>query len=189
MFSSATAHWPTPAATYAALDAEFRFTLDPCPLGGGDRLIMEHDGLARSWAGERVYCNPPYGRGIDRWLAKATEADVAVYLLPARTDTAWWHDYAMQASEIRFLRGRLRFGDAKDGAPFPSVVLVYRKDEVVRHDVLLCAFREAIALIEEAHEPPDGKLSEFVTEWDREVASKLPSWRSLSEPPNKRVSQ
>ena len=125
MFSSASAHWATPSDVYAALDAEFHFTLDPCPLGGGDRLIMEHDGLARSWAGERVYCNPPYGRGIARWLAKAPEADVAVYLLPARTDTAWWHDHAMHATEIRFLRGRLRFGEAVSTAPFPSAVLVF----------------------------------------------------------------
>jgi hypothetical protein len=114
-------HWPTPAATYDALHAEFDFTLDPCPLGGGIE-----NGLTRSWAGHRVYCNPPYGRGIDKWLAKATEATLAVYLLPARTDTRWWHDFAMKATEIRFLRGRLKFGNAKQGAPFPSVVLVYR---------------------------------------------------------------
>lgn len=125
LFSSASAHWATPAETYAALDAEFHFTLDPCPLNGGDRMIMEHDGLARSWAGHRVYCNPPYGRGLAQWLDKACEADVAVYLLPSRTDTAWWHQHAMKATEIRFLRGRLRFGDSENAAPFPSVVLVY----------------------------------------------------------------
>lgn len=127
LFSSATAHWATPSDVYTALDAEFGFTLDPCPLHGGDRLIMENDGLARSWGGERVYCNPPYGRGVGRWLAKASEADVAVYLLPARTDTAWWHQFAVAATEIRFLRGRLKFGGNKNGAPFPSVVLVYRE--------------------------------------------------------------
>lgn len=129
VFSSAKAHWSTPADVYAALDAEFCFTLDPCPLNGGDRLIMEHDGLARSWVGERVYCNPPYGRGIAAWLDKATEAQVAVYLLPSRTDTAWWHDYAMKANEIRFLRGRLRFGDSENAAPFPSCVLIWRLGE------------------------------------------------------------
>ena len=59
------------------------------------------------------------------WLEKAREADLAAYLLPARTDTAWWHDYAMKADEIRFIKGRLRFGEAKTGAPFPSVVLVF----------------------------------------------------------------
>lgn len=121
LWSSASVHWATPADTYAALDAEFRFTLDPCPLGGGA------DGLALNWAGQRVYCNPPYGRGVGARLAKAREAELAVYLLPARTDTRWWHEHAMRADEIRFLRGRLKFGGAKTGAPFPSVVLVYRK--------------------------------------------------------------
>jgi hypothetical protein len=84
------------------------------------------NGLSESWAGKRVYCNPPYGRGVGDWLAKAREAELAVFLLPSRTDTKWWHEYAMKADEIRFLRGRLKFGDAKNGAPFPSVVLVYR---------------------------------------------------------------
>lgn len=121
LFSSASQHWATPTAVYAALDAEFHFTLDPCPLMDDAR-----DGLSQSWYGERVYCNPPYGREIGMWLAKAHEPALAVYLLPARTDTRWWHEYAMHADEIRFLKGRLRFGNAKTGAPFPSVVLVYR---------------------------------------------------------------
>lgn len=125
LFSSATADHPTPPAFYAKLDAEFHFTLDPCPLGGVDR-IMEQDGLARSWAGERVYCNPPYGNEISRWLAKATEAEVAVYLIPSRTDTRWWHEYVLKADEIRFVKGRLKFGGAKFNAPFPSVVVVFR---------------------------------------------------------------
>lgn len=119
LFSSKTPHHATPGALYVELDAEFHFTLDPCPLYG-------NDGLTRSWRGHRVYCNPPYGREIGTWLAKRAEAELAVFLLPARTDTAWWHDYALKADEIRFIRGRLKFGDAKAGAPFPSVVLVYR---------------------------------------------------------------
>ena len=82
------------------------------------------DGSARSWKGERVYCNPPYG-AVAKWLMKAREAEAAVFLLPARTDTKWWHEYAMQADEIRFIRGRLKFGGAKFNAPFPSVVLIY----------------------------------------------------------------
>jgi DNA N-6-adenine-methyltransferase Dam len=120
LFSSASIHWPTPRDLYSTLDREFAFTLDPCPLRGN------RDGLSRSWRGERIYCNPPYGHGVERWLAKASEADLAVFLLPARTDTRWWHTYAPQAEEIRFIRGRLKFGAAKNGAPFPSVVLVYR---------------------------------------------------------------
>lgn len=120
LFTSASQHWATPADVYRALDQEFQFTLDPCPLRGAG------DGLALSWKGKRVYCNPPYGRGVDRWLAKAPEAWLAVFLLPARTDTRWWHDHAMRAAEIRFLRGRLKFGGSKNSAPFPSVVLVFR---------------------------------------------------------------
>jgi site-specific DNA-methyltransferase (adenine-specific) len=121
LFSGRNQHWTTPEELYAALDEEFHFTLDPCP------LHAEFDGLAISWAGHRVFCNPPYGRGVARWLEKAKEADVAVYLLPARTDTRWWHQFAPLATEIRFLQGRLRFGGAKHPAPFPSVVLVFRR--------------------------------------------------------------
>lgn len=121
MFSADSPHWATPAALYDALHAEFGFTLDPCPLGGGK------DGLSRSWAGERVYCNPPYGRGIGEWLSKGAEADLAVFLLPSRTDTKWFHEFAPLAADVRFLKGRLRFGTATTGAPFPSVVLVFRK--------------------------------------------------------------
>ena len=75
--------------------------------------------------GQRVYCNPPYGRGVADWLRKAREAKLAVFLLPARTDTKWWHEYAMKADEIRFVKGRLHFNGHKTGAPFPSVILVF----------------------------------------------------------------
>lgn len=124
IFSRRSQDWATPDDVYRTLDQEFSFTLDPCPLGDGGI-----EGLLTPWAGHRVYCNPPYGRGVERWLDKALEADVAVYLLPARTDTAWWHKYGPLASEIRFIRGRLKFGGAQYNAPFPSVVLVYRADD------------------------------------------------------------
>jgi site-specific DNA-methyltransferase (adenine-specific) len=124
LFSSASPHWQTPSLVYDDLNAEFHFTLDPCPLGDAEWK----DGTYRSWSGERVFCNPPYGSGITKWLMKAREADCAVFLLPARTDTKWWHEYALQADEIRFIRGRLRFGNSTNSAPFPSVVLVYRKE-------------------------------------------------------------
>lgn len=124
LFSAQTGKWATPIELYAALDAEFAFDYDPCPIDDADR-IMDRDGLAGSWKGRRVFCNPPYGAGVGAWLIKAREADVAVYLLPARTDTRWWHDYALQADEIRFIRGRLKFGGSRNAAPFPSVVLVY----------------------------------------------------------------
>jgi site-specific DNA-methyltransferase (adenine-specific) len=110
---------------YDALHAEFDFTLDPCPLDGSD------DGLSPlfvPWTDHRVFCNPPYGPKLGEWLRRGPEADLAVFLIPARTDTRWFHDFVLpKAHEIRFLRGRLKFGDAKTGAPFPSMVVIFRK--------------------------------------------------------------
>ena len=119
-FSSQSVHWATPQALYELLDKEFHFTLDPCPL-----LEPTLDCL-RSWAGERVFCNPPYGPRIGDYLVKAREADCAIYLLPARTDTQWFHRYCLQADEIRFIKGRLKFGEAKNYAPFPSMLVIYQ---------------------------------------------------------------
>lgn len=122
LFTSASQHWATPGELYKALDAEFNFNDDPCP------LFASADGLSREW-GERTYCNPPYGKHITAWLKKAYEESqkgkLVVCLIPSRTDTKWWHDYAMKAAEIRFLRGRLRFGDSKNSAPFPSAIVVF----------------------------------------------------------------
>lgn len=120
MFSSLSPHWSTPDALYEQLNDEFHFTLDPCPLE-----IATLDCL-RSWEGERIFCNPPYGPEIAKYLRKAREAECAVYLLPARTDTAWFHDYCLQADEIRFIRGRLKFGGSTNPAPFPSMVVVFK---------------------------------------------------------------
>lgn len=124
LFSSASDRWATPRALREALELEFRFTLDPCPLWelGEERI----DGLIRPWTGERVYCNPPYGREIGLWLERALEAELAVYLLPARTDTEWFHRYCLEASELRFLKGRLIFGSARFNAPFPSMLAIWR---------------------------------------------------------------
>lgn len=125
-FSSARTDWGTPSHLYTALNQEFRFTLDPCRLGDEGGLFGRRDGLLMSWSGERVFCNPPYGPAIPDWLGKGKDAEVAVFLLPARTDTKWFHEHCLRhASEIRFLRGRLRFGGSKTGAPFPSMVVVY----------------------------------------------------------------
>lgn len=122
LFSSASEHWATPKDLYEALDKEFHFNNDPCPL----RAMT--DGLAREW-GNRVYVNPPYGRKITVWVKRAYEESLrgklVVMLIPSRTDTQWWHEYIMKASEIRFLKGRLKFGDSKNSAPFPSVVVVF----------------------------------------------------------------
>ena len=127
-FSSMRTDWATPGHVYNALNKEFGFTLDPCELGDEGGLFGRRDGLMESWAGKRVYCNPPYGPAIPDWLARGREAEVAVYLLPARTDTSWFHEHCLRfAQEIRFLRGRLRFGGAKSGAPFPSMLVIYQK--------------------------------------------------------------
>lgn len=125
-FSSARIDWQTPSHLYEALDSEFRFTLDPCRLGDEGGLFGRRDGLLHSWTGERVYCNPPYGAAIADWLRPAMEAQLAVFLLPARTDTQWFHNHCLKfAREIRFVRGRLRFGGAKNSVPFPSMVVIY----------------------------------------------------------------
>lgn len=125
MMSSASVEWATPRTLYATLNAEFNFDFDPCPLGGTENGLAT---LFQSWNGRRVFCNPPYGRGLAKWLERGLEADLAVFLVPARTDTRWFHDIVLpKAAEIRFLTGRLYFGDAEDKrAPFPSMVVIFR---------------------------------------------------------------
>lgn len=119
-FSSLTDHWSTPKDIYYKLDAEFHFDDDPCPLQGGG-------GLDRPW-GSRTYVNPPYSQ-LKAWCKKAYEESLlgktVVMLIPSRTDTAAWHDYVMKAAEIRFIRGRLKFGNSKNSAPFPSAIIVF----------------------------------------------------------------
>ena len=132
-FSSKTPEWFTPQDFFDQLEAEFHFTLDPCATRANAKCerfyTREDDGLAKSWEGERVFCNPPYGREIGPWIKKCAEggADVAVALIPSRTDTRWFHDHCYGKAEIRFLRGRLKFGGCKDAAPFPSMVVIWRK--------------------------------------------------------------
>ena len=131
MFSSKTDMWETPEAFFRALDAEFHFTLDVCavPENAKCRVFYtpEQNGLAQKWEGV-CWCNPPYGREIGKWVKKAAEAEcTVVMLLPARTDTAWFHDYIYGKAEIRFVRGRLKFGGSKNFAPFPNLVAVFRR--------------------------------------------------------------
>lgn len=133
-FSSASGEWSTPPDVFAALDAEFGFTLDPCATPDNAKcaryFTRGDDGLAQSWTGERVFMNPPYGRVIGGWMRKAYEESrggaLVVCLIPARTDTAWWHDYVIPYGETRFIRGRLKFGGAANSAPFPSAIVVFR---------------------------------------------------------------
>ena len=123
-FSSVTDNWRTPEGFYKALDAEFKFDFDPCPLKDPPRF----DGLTCEW-GQRTFCNPPYS-DLRAWMRKAfsehLKGKTVVMLIPSRTDTRAWHDYALNASEIRFIRGRLKFGDAKNCAPFPSAIVIFR---------------------------------------------------------------
>ena len=124
LFSSAHAEWSTPKDVYDALNEEFHFTLDPCPLGGETEGLPT---LFNPWRGHRAFINPPYGRQTGKWLSVGREADLAVFLLPARTDVAWFHDIVLpHAAEIRFIRGRLTFGEATTPAPFPSMVVIFR---------------------------------------------------------------
>lgn len=121
IFSSMSPHWNTPKAVFDQLDAEFHFTDDPCPAGG---LL----GLDRPW-GQSSFVNPPYSQ-IKAWMEKGMgefrQGKTVVFLIPARTDTKWFLDLVLpNAKEIRFIRGRLRFGNAKWDAPFPSLVAIF----------------------------------------------------------------
>lgn len=137
MFSSKTDQWATPQDFFDKLNEEFRFTLDPCADEFNhkcDRFFSEKEnGLVQDWSGETVFCNPPYGREIKKWVQKCFlevhegGCPVAVMLIPSRTDTQWFHEYIYQKAEVRFVKGRLKFGDSKNSAPFPSMVVIFRK--------------------------------------------------------------
>ena len=122
LFSSLRGDWKTPRALYQALDAEFRFDYDPCP------AQPKFDGLESDW-GNTNFVNPPYGKEIGKWIQKGYQQHLkgktVVFLLPSRTDSHWWHDYITKANEIRFIRGRLKFDDQKNSAPFPSAIVVF----------------------------------------------------------------
>ena len=134
MFSSAREDWTTPRWLFDQLAAEFHFTLDAAASASNALCAAYYtpaqDALRQPWAGA-VWCNPPYGRAVGRWVAKGfTEAmsgsaAVVVMLVAARTDTRWWHDCALHGREIRFIPGRLRFGGHSHPAPFPSAVLIF----------------------------------------------------------------
>src|ERR1700730_1863734 len=148
LLTSRSAEWTTPQDFFEALNKQFHFTLDPCATPENAKctryFTKGNDGLAQPWTG-RVFMNPPYGREVGKWVKKAYEesqhnAELVVCLLPARTDTRWWHDYCLKC-EIQFVKGRLKFGDAKNAAPFPSVIVCFRKASV-RHSKLPCRFRK-----------------------------------------------
>lgn len=126
-------NWGTPQAFFDQLDAEFHFTLDVCATPDNAKCARyftpERNGLAQSWAGEVCWMNPPYGDALNEWMPKAYAESLngatVVCLVPSRTDTRWWHAYAMRG-EVRFVKGRLKFVGAKWGATFPSAVVIFR---------------------------------------------------------------
>lgn len=124
-FRSQRMDWKTPKAVYQVLDSEFHFNHDPCPPD------FQVDGLTSDWGGSN-FVNPPYGRALPLWVKKAFDewkkGKTVVMLIPSRTDTRWWHDYCMQATEIRFIKGRLKFDDQANSAPFPSAIIVFRQE-------------------------------------------------------------
>jgi phage N-6-adenine-methyltransferase len=132
LMSSNTDKWATPQWLFDAFNAHYLFTLDVCAVPENAKyknyFSPEQDGLKQEWDG-MCWMNPLYGREIAKWVKKAYESSlkgaVVVALLPARTDTAWFWDYVYHKAIIEFIRGRLRFGDGKGAAPFPSMVAVW----------------------------------------------------------------
>lgn len=133
LFSSQTGEWETPQDRFDEWDKEFRFTLDAAATRQNAKCrrwyTMRGDALAKPWP-DRVWLNPPYGRGVGQWVEKARreslKGSLVVCLLPARTDTRWFHDHVWpDKAEVRFLKGRLRFGGSKNPAPFPSMLVIF----------------------------------------------------------------
>lgn len=137
MFSSKTDQWATPQDFFDILDKEFSFTLDACADETNHKcsryFTKKTDGLLQDWGGETVFCNPPYGRDIKNWVKKSRDEaqkpnTTVVMLIPARTDTQYFHDYIYQKPnvEVRFVKGRLKFGGSNNSAPFPSMIVIFR---------------------------------------------------------------
>lgn len=134
MYSSKSAEWSTPQDFFDKLDAEFHFTLDVCATPENAKckkfFTREQDGLAQDWSGHVVWCNPPYGKTIGEWCKKAyyhsLGGGTCVMLIHSRTDTKWFHNWVYGKAELRFVKGRLRFGGSNNSAPFPSLVAVYK---------------------------------------------------------------
>lgn len=138
MFSSKTDEWATPQHIFDELNNEFGFDLDVCANESNHKCenyySIEQDGLLQDWSGHRVFCNPPYSN-IAEWVKKAfyeTKNDntLVVLLIPSRTDTKYFQNYIYNRSEIRFINGRLKFGNSKNSAPFPSMIVIFRGAEV-----------------------------------------------------------
>lgn len=150
MFSSISNEWETPTPLFTKLNEQFQFTLDPCCTIENKKCLkfytIETNGLSQSWKSEIVFCNPPYGREIGKWVEKCYNEckhnDVTtVMLIPSRTDTKWFHNYIYNKHEVLFLKGRLKFinrmlpswneyNDFKiSPAPFPSMLILFSNDK------------------------------------------------------------
>lgn len=123
LFSSVKDDWETPDWLYTKLNNEFHFDFDPCP------HLPKFDGLAIEW-GNTNFVNPPYGRNIKAWMQKGynewKKGKTIVYLIHARTDTKWFHEFVYPYAELRFLKGRVKFKGAKSGSPFPSMIAILK---------------------------------------------------------------
>jgi site-specific DNA-methyltransferase (adenine-specific) len=133
--SSQTVEWATDDAFFNQVDREFHFTVDVAAAPENAKCArfytIEDDGLMQDWDGEIVWCNPPYGERIKDWMYKAATSNATtVLLVPARTDVRWFHDIVLPRAEVRFIKGRLRFGGSKDPAPFPTMLVIFRNEEV-----------------------------------------------------------
>ena len=137
LFTSNTSEWETPPDLFDSLNKEFQFTLDPCSTDENAKCqkhyTKKQNGLLQDWSGETVFCNPPYGREMVNWIRKCYDHFVgggtAILLIPARTDTQAFHEYIYGKAEIRFIRGRIRFVGSKWNAPFPSMIVIYKKPD------------------------------------------------------------
>tara|TARA_R110002020_G_C16193893_1_gene765728 strand:- start:506 stop:982 length:477 start_codon:yes stop_codon:yes gene_type:complete len=135
--SSKSNDWVTPQYIFNELDKEFGFTLDPCASEENAKCdkyyTIDDDGLSQDWSKDVVFMNPPYGRDLIKWIKKAYDESLngalVVCLIPSRTDTRYWHDFIFPHAEIRFLKGRLYFGDGRGRSPFPSAIVIFDKNK------------------------------------------------------------
>ena len=132
MFSSKTDLWETPQDLFDKYNDIYNFETDVCALPENAKckkyFTPETDGLKQEWKGV-CWCNPPYGREIGKWVEKAVNSfATVVMLLPARTDTKWFHDFCLPYGKIEFIKGRLKFGNAKNSAPFPSMIVIFKSE-------------------------------------------------------------
>ena len=137
LMTSTTDLWSTPQELYDTYNQTYNFELDVCATKDNAKCskyyTKEEDGLSQDWTGT-IWMNPPYGREIGKWMKKAYEASLTgatiVCLVPSRTDTKWWHNYAMYG-DITFIKGRLKFGNAKNSAPFPSAIVIFKHKYII----------------------------------------------------------